>query len=155
MLWSPIDGIAYAQDNGIIVFVAFTDEKEAQRISRIVDGWNENFTIMTFVEWPNDEYSLVYYQDPKMSFDKINHGLFGSTYDQNHGYNQIKSIIQKTKPDIQIIYASDLSDVSTYKKTSTRNSIGKCRIISKSDLTNQEYFYEKTAHEVSGGYKIE
>lgn len=156
ILWyTDFRGIAYAQNNGIVVIPLFTNEKEAQSVSKIIQDWETRFIVVTFIEMPNGDYCFVCYQDPKTSYTKSNFGLYRSSMSQQGHYSQAKLEIQKNLPRIQIAYSLEPTNVSTYREISPIISIGKCRIILESDLTKKEYFYEKIAHQVSGGYKIE
>jgi len=50
---------------------------------------------------------------------------------------------------LQIAYAADIIDMSTYEEISSLVPMRKCRIISEKDLKKQEFFYEKTANSQS------
>jgi hypothetical protein len=65
---------------------------------------------------------------------------------QSSGYEQVKPMIEERAPLLQIAYAADVRDMSTYEQISRLVPIKKCRIISEKDLKRQEFFYEKTAN---------
>jgi len=65
---------------------------------------------------------------------------------QNGGYEQAKPMIEEKSPLLQIAYAADVRDMSTYEQMSRLVPMRKCRIISEKDLKRQEYYHEKTAH---------
>ena len=68
---------------------------------------------------------------------------------QSGGYEQAKPMIEERSPLLQIAYAADVRDMSTYEQISRLVPIRKCRIISEKDLKRQEYYYEKGACEKS------
>jgi len=68
---------------------------------------------------------------------------------QSSGYEQAKPMIEERAPLLQIAYAADVRDMSTYEQISRLVPIRKCRIISEKDLKRQEFFYEKTANSYS------
>jgi len=65
---------------------------------------------------------------------------------QSSGYTQAKPMIEEKSPLLQIAYAEDVRDMSTYEQISRLVPMRKCRIISEKDLKKQEFFYEKTAN---------
>ena len=76
-------------------------------------------------------------------------GLFRTGMRQSSGYTQAKPMIQERSPLLQIAYAKDIIDMSTYEQISGFVPMRKCRIISEKDLKKQEFFYEKTANSQS------
>ncbi len=65
---------------------------------------------------------------------------------QSSGYEQVKPMIEERAPLLQIAYAADIIDMSTYEQISRLVPMRKCRTISEKDLKKQEFFYEKTAN---------
>ena len=68
---------------------------------------------------------------------------------QSSGYEQVKPMIEERSPLLQIAYAVDIIDMSTYEQISKLVALRKYRIISEKDLKKQEFFYEKTANSQS------
>ena len=70
-------------------------------------------------------------------------GLFRTGMRQSSGYNQVKPIIEEKAPLLQIAFAADAIDITTYEEISKLIPIRKFRIINEKDLKKQEYYYEK------------
>jgi hypothetical protein len=68
---------------------------------------------------------------------------------QNGGYEQVKPMIEEKSPLLQIAYASDVRDMSTYEQISRLVPMRKFRIISEKDLKKQEFFYEKSVEKIN------
>ena len=135
---------AYEKDR-LVVSTIFEDKKEAMIMAREVEDWNDKFTRLTIIEKDNGEFAICCYQDPQMSKTGNHLGLFRTGMRQNGGYEQAKPMIEEKTPLLQIAYAADVRDMSTYEQVSRLVSIRKCRIISEKDLKRQEYYYEKNA----------
>ncbi len=136
---------AYEKDRFVISMV-FEDKEEAISIAKEVEDWSEKFTRLTIIEKDNDEFAICSYQDPQISKSSKNIGLFRTGMKQSSGYEQVKPMIEERAPLLQIAYAADVRDMSTYEQISRLVPIRKCRIISEKDLKKQEFFYEKTAN---------
>ena len=136
---------AYEKDRFVISMV-FEDKEEAISIAKEVEDWSEKFTRLTIIEKDNDEFAICSYQDPQISKSSKNIGLFRTGMKQSSGYEQVKPMIEERAPLLQIAYAADVRDMSTYEQISKLVPIRKCRIISEKDLKKQEFFYEKTAN---------
>jgi hypothetical protein len=136
---------AYEKDRFVISMV-FEDKDEAISIAKEVEDWSEKFTRLTIIEKDNDEFAICSYQDPQISKSSKNIGLFRTGMKQSSGYEQVKPMIEERAPLLQIAYAADVRDMSTYEQISRLVPIRKCRIISEKDLKKQEFFYEKTAN---------
>ena len=134
---------AYEKDRFVISMV-FEDKEEAISIAKEVEDWSEKFTRLTIIEKDNDEFAICSYQDPQISKSSKNIGLFRTGMKQSSGYEQVKPMIKERAPLLQIAYAADVRDMSTYEQISRLIPIRKCRIISEKDLKRQEFFYEKT-----------
>jgi hypothetical protein len=134
---------AYEKDR-LVVSTVFEDKKEAIEVAKEVNGWSDKFTRMTIVEKENGEYSICCYQDPQISKSEKNIGLYRTGMRQNGGYEQVKPMIEEKSPLLQIAYASDVRDMTTYEQISRLVPMRKCRIISEKDLKKQEFFYEKS-----------
>ncbi len=137
---------AYEKDR-LVVSTVFEDKEEAEQLAQEVENWSDKFTRMTIIEKGNDEYALCCYQDPQISKNKKNFGLYRGGMGQAGGYAQAKPMIEERAPLLQIAYAADVRSINTYEQISRLVPIRKCRIIKESDLKKQEYFFEKTAHE--------
>lgn len=133
---------AYEKDR-LVVSTVFEDKKEGIEVAKEVNGWSDKFTRMTIVEKENGEYSICCYQDPQISKSEKNIGLYRTGMRQNGGYEQVKPMIEEKSPLLQIAYASDVRDMTTYEQISRLVPMRKCRIISEKDLKKQEFFYEK------------
>lgn len=140
---------AYERDR-LVVSLVFEDAKLAASVAKTVEGWNDKFTRLTIVEKGSDEFSICCYQDPPVSKDATNLGLFRTGMKQRSGYDQAKPMIQEKPPLMQIAYAADVRDMGTYEQVSRLVPMRKCRIISEKNLKRQEYHYEKTAVESAG-----
>ncbi len=136
---------AYEKDRFVISMV-FEDKEEAISIAKEVEDWSDKFTRLTIIEKDNDEFAICSYQDPQISKSRKNIGLFRTGMKQSSGYEQVKPMIEERAPLLQIAYAADVRDMSTYEQISRLVSIRKCRIITEKDLKRQEFFYEKTAN---------
>jgi len=136
---------AYEKDRFVISMV-FEDKEEAISIAKEVEDWSDKFTRLTIIEKDNDEFAICSYQDPQISKSSKNIGLFRTGMKQSSGYEQVKPMIEERAPLLQIAYAADVRDMSTYEQISRLVPIRKCRIISEKDLKKQEFFYEKTAN---------
>jgi len=115
-------------------------------MAKEVEDWSDKFTRLTIIEKDNDEFAICCYQDPQMSKTGNHLGLFRTGMRQSGGYEQAKPMIEEKSPLLQIAYAADVRDMSTYEQISRLVPIRKCRIISEKDLKRQEYYYEKNAN---------
>ena len=135
---------AYEKDR-LVISTVFEDKKEAIDIAKKVNDWSDKFVRLTIIERENGEYSICCYQDPQISKNEKNIGLYRTGMPQSGGYEQVKPMIKEKSPLLQIAYASDVRDMNTYEQISRLVLIRKCRIILEKDLKKQEFFYEKTA----------
>jgi len=148
--WHGNFGILWAYEKErFVVTTVFEDKKEAILIAKEIEDWSEKFTRLTIIEKKDDEYAICCYQDPQISKSDNNIGLFRTGMRQSSGYEQVKPMIEEGPPLLQIAYAVDIIDLSTYDQISKLVPMRKCRIISEKDLKKQEYFYEKTANLLS------
>jgi hypothetical protein len=137
-------GISWAHEKDrIVVSIVFEDKDEAIEISRNIEDWSEKFTRLTIIEKEDDEFALCCYQDPQVSKSDKHIGLFRTGMRQSSGYNQVKPIIQEKAPLLQIAFAADAIDITTYEDISKLIPIRKFRIINEKDLKKQEFYYEK------------
>ena len=136
---------AYEKDR-LVISLVFEDAKIAAAVARAVERWSDKFTRLTIIEKDDDEFAICCYQDPQVSKDESNTGLFRTGMKQRSGYEQAKPMIQERMPLMQIAYAADVRDMGTYEQVSRLVPMRKCRIISEKDLKRQEYYYEKTAN---------
>ena len=145
--WYGNFGILWAYEKERFVVTAiFEDKNKAISIAKKIEVWSEKFTRLTIIEKMNDEYAICCYQDPQISKTEKNIGLFRTGMKQSSGYEQVKPMIEEGPPLLQIAYAADMIDVSTYEQISRLVPMRKCRIIYEKDLKKQEFFYEKTAN---------
>ncbi len=148
--WHGNFGILWAYEKErFVVSTVFEDKEEAISIAKEVENWSEKFTRLTIIEKDDDEYAICCYQDPQISKSNKNIGLFRTGMRQSSGYEQVKPMIEERSPLLQIAYAADIIDMSTYEEISSLVPLRKCRIISEKDLRKQEFFYEKTANSQS------
>lgn len=136
---------AYEKDR-IVVSTVFEDKSEAISIAKEIEDWSDKFTRLTIIEKENDEFAICCYQDPQISKNSKHLGLFRTGMRQSGGYEQAKPMIEEKSPLLQIAYAADVRDMTTYEQISRLVPIRKCRIISEKDLKKQEFFYEKNAN---------
>ncbi|ABX12794.1 hypothetical protein [Nitrosopumilus maritimus] len=137
-------GISWAHEKDrIVVSIVFEDKEEAAEISKNIENWSDKFTRLTIIEKEEDEFALCCYQDPQVSKSDKHIGLFRTGMRQSSGYNQVKPIIEEKAPLLQIAYAADAIDITTYEEISKLIPIRKFRIINEKDLKKQEYYYEK------------
>ncbi|MBA4437950.1 MAG: hypothetical protein H2B06_03820 [Nitrosopumilaceae archaeon] len=137
-------GISWAHEKDrIVVSIVFEDKNEAVEISKNIENWSEKFTRLTIIEKEEDEFALCCYQDPQISKSDKHIGLFRTGMRQSSGYNQVKPIIEEKAPLLQIAFAADAIDITTYEEISKLIPIRKFRIINEKDLKKQEYYYEK------------
>ena len=137
-------GISWAHEKDrIVVSIVFEDKDEAVEISKNIENWSEKFTRLTIIEKEEDEFALCCYQDPQVSKSDKHIGLFRTGMRQSSGYNQVKPIIKEKAPLLQIAFAADAIDITTYEEISKLIPIRKFRIIYEKDLKKQEYYYEK------------
>ena len=145
--WYGNFGILWAYEKErFVVTAVFEDKNEAISIAKKIEEWSEKFTRLTIIEKMDDEYAICCYQDPQISKTEKNVGLFRTGMRQSSGYEQVKPMIEEGPPLLQIAYAADMIDVSTYEQISKLVPMRKCRIIYEKDLKKQEFFYEKTAN---------
>ena len=145
--WYGNFGILWAYEKErFVVTTVFEDKNEAISIAKKIEEWSEKFTRLTIIEKMDDEYAICCYQDPQISKREKNIGLFRTGMRQSSGYEQVKPMIEEGPPLLQIAYAADMIDVSTYEQISRLVPMRKCRIIYEKDLKKQEFFYEKTAN---------
>jgi len=145
--WYGNFGILWAYEKErFVVTTVFEDKNEAISIAKKIEEWSEKFTRLTIIEKKDDEYAICCYQDPQISKSEKNIGLFRTGMRQSSGYEQVKPMIEEGPPLLQIAYAVDMIDVSTYEQISRLVPMRKCRIIYEKDLKKQEFFYEKTAN---------
>lgn len=140
-------GISWAHEKDrIVVSIVFEDKDEALEISRNIEKWSEKFTRLTIIEKEDDEFAICCYQDPQVSKSDKHIGLFRTGMRQSSGYNQVKPIIEEKAPLLQIAFAADAIDITTYEEISKLIPIRKFRIINEKDLKKQEYYYEKMSN---------
>jgi len=145
--WHGNFGILWAYEKDrFVVTTVFEDKEEAISIAKEIEGWSDKFTRLTIIEKKDDEYAICCYQDPQISKSDKYIGLFRTGMRQSSGYEQVKPMIEERSPLLQIAYAADIIDMSTYEEISKLVPLRKCRIISEKDLNKQEFFYEKTAN---------
>ncbi len=145
--WHQNFGILWAYEKErFVVSTVFEDKKEAMHIAKEIENWSEKFTRLTIIEKVDDEYAICCYQDPQVSKSNKHIGLFRTGMRQSSGYEQVKPMLAERPPLLQIAYAADIIDMSTYEEVSKLVPLRKCRIISEKDLKKQEFFYEKTAN---------
>jgi len=148
--WHGNFGILWAYEKErFVVTTVFEDKEEAISIAKEVEKWSEKFTRLTIIEKKDDEYAICCYQDPQISKSDKQIGLFRTGMRQSSGYEQVKPMIEEGSPLLQIDYATDIIDKSTYEQISRLVPLRKSRIISEKDLRKQEFFYEKTANSQS------
>ncbi len=148
--WHGNFGILWAYEKErFVVSTVFEDKEEAISIAKEVENWSEKFTRLTIIEKDDDEYAICCYQDPQIAKSDKYIGLFRTGMRQSSGYEQVKPMIEERSPLLQIDYAADIIDKSTYEQISRLVPLRKCRIISEKDLKKQEFFYEKTANSQS------
>ncbi|MFB5632444.1 MAG: hypothetical protein ACE5Q9_03855, partial [Nitrosopumilus sp.] len=112
-------GISWAHEKDrIVVSIVFEDKDEAVEISRNIENWSEKFTRLTIIEKEEDEFALCCYQDPQVSKSEKHIGLFRTGMRQSSGYNQVKPIIEEKAPLLQIAFAADAIDITTYEEIS-------------------------------------
>lgn len=137
-------GISWAHEKDrIVVSMVFEDKEEAIEISKNIENWSEKFTRLTIIEKEEDEFAICCYQDPQVSKSDKHIGLFRTGMRQSSGYNQVKPVIEEKAPLLQIAFAADAIDITTYEEISKLIPIRKFRIINEKDLKKQEYYYEK------------
>ena len=145
--WHGNFGILWAYEKDrFVVSTVFEDKEEDNLIAKEIETWSEKFTRLTIIEKKDDEYAICCYQDPQISKSAKHIGLFRTGMRQSSGYEQVKPMIEERSPLLQIAYAADIIDMSTYEEISKLVPLRKCRIISEKDLKKQEFFYEKTAN---------
>ncbi len=145
--WHGNFGILWAYEKDrFVVSTVFEDKEEAISIAKEIEGWSEKFTRLTIIEKKDDEYAICCYEDPQISKSTKHIGLFRTGMKQISGYEQVKPMIEERSPLLQIVFAVDIIDMSTYEQISKLVPLRKCRIISEKDLKKQEFFYEKTAN---------
>ena len=112
-------GISWGHEKDrIVVSIVFEDKNEAVEISKNIENWSEKFTRLTIIEKEEDEFALCCYQDPQVSKSDKHIGLFRTGMRQSSGYNQVKPIIEEKAPLLQIAFAADAIDITTYEEIS-------------------------------------
>lgn len=142
-------GIAWAYENKrLVVSPIFDNKKQAIKIAKAVEGWNDRFTKLTIIENNKGQYAICCFQDPQITKNQKNVGIYHEGLSQIGGYERVKPMIEEKTPLLQIAYASDVKDMNTYQQISRLISLSKCKIISEEELKKQEYYYEKLASEL-------
>lgn len=143
-------GIAWAYENNrLVISPIFEDREIAFKLAKQLEDWNDRFTKLTIIEKDNGEYAICCFQDPQISKDNKQVGIFRDGLSQIGGYDQAKPMIEEKSPLLQIAYASNATNMNTYEQVSRLVSIAKCKIINENQLKKQEYYYEKIASEVN------
>ena len=141
-------GIAWAYENKrLVISPIFDNKRQAIRLAKVVEKWNDRFTKLTIIENNGKQYALCCFQDPQISKENKNIGIFHKGLSQIGGYERVKPMIEEKPPLLQIAYASDVKDMKTYEQVSRLVSLSKCKIIKEEELKKQEYYYEKLANE--------
>ena len=141
-------GIAWAYENKRLVISPIFENKEvALTLAKQLEDWNDRFTKLTIIEKDNGEYSICCFQDPQISKNSKQVGIFRSGLSQIGGYEQAKPMIEEKTPLLQIAYASNATNMNTYEQVSRLVSLAKCKIIHETQLKKQEYYYEKIAND--------
>jgi len=139
--WHGNFGILWAYEKErFVVSTVFEDKEEAIFLAKEIEDWSEKFTRLTIIEKKDDEYAICCYQDPQISKKDKHVGLFRTGMRQSSGYEQVKPMIEERSPLLQITYASDIIDMSTYEEISRLVPLRKCRIISEKDLKKTRIF---------------
>lgn len=147
---SEFYGISWAYEKDrLVISLVFENMDAAVSVARALERWSGKFTRLSIIEKDDDEFAICCYQDPQVSKDTANIGLFRTGMKQRSGYGQAKPMILERPPFVQIAYAADVRDMGTYEQISRLIAIRKCRIISEKDLKRQEYYYERLANERS------
>ena len=142
--WHGDFGILWAYEKErFVVTTVFEDKEEAISIAKEIENWSEKFTRLTIIEKMDDEYAICCYEDPQISKSEKYIGLFRTGMKQSSGYEQVKPMIEERSPLLQIAYAVDIIDMSTYEQISKLVALRKYRIISEKDLKKQEFFMRK------------
>jgi len=137
--WHQNFGILWAYEKErFVVSTVFEDKKEAMQIAKEIENWSEKFTRLTIIEKVDDEYAICCYQDPQVSKSNKHIGLFRTGMRQSSGYEQVKPMLAERPPLLQIAYAADIIDMSTYEEISSLVPMRKCRIISEKDLKKKK-----------------
>ncbi|MGY5141635.1 MAG: hypothetical protein ACW9WZ_01155 [Nitrosopumilus sp.] len=140
-------GISWAHEKDrLVLSLVFEDKIESKEISNNIEKWSDKFTRLTIIEKVDDEFAICCYQDPQVSKTEKHIGLFRTGMRQSGGYQQVKPFFKEKSPMIQIAFAADAIDITTYEEISRLIPIRKFRIINERDLKKQEFFYEKTAN---------
>ena len=153
-------GISWAHEKDrIVVTIVFEDKDGAIEISNNLENWSEKFTRLTIIEKEEDEFALCCYQDPQVSKTDNHIGLFRTGMRQSSGYNQVKPIIEERAPLLQIAFAADAIDITTYEEISKLIPIRKFRIINENNgshlLDIPSYFVTKPEdYPVSDTFKV-
>lgn len=137
----------------------FVKEDESQKIAEIVKEWKPKDIHLSFIEKDDDTYAICIYQEADSG---ENTGLYRSGMSQTGTYGKIKNMIEKKssmwnplRAYIQIVYAKDPADSSTYQNMTDYIIVGRLEIISESALKSKKFATERAAHTTLGGYSVE
>lgn len=148
--WYPdFLGILYVvdpRDQSLIICPYFDDIKKAEHVSNEISKWNENFIKVRFIEYNQNEYSFVAYQDPQGSFDKLNFSIYRSSMNRQGNYSQFKNRLETESVRIGVFYSDNISDQSRYRPIGEFLKISDCKILSDTELSN--YPLEEQAHRI-------
>ena len=153
-------GIAWRSNAGNPIAVPlFVKEDESQKIAEIVKKWKPKDIHLTFIEKDNGNYAVCIYQEADSG---ENTGLYRSGMSQTGTYGKIKNMIEKKssmwnplRAYIQIVYAKDPVDSSTYKNMTDYIIVGRLEIISEAALKSKKFATEREAHTMLGDYSIQ
>lgn len=146
-------GIAWRIHAGNPIAVPlFVKLDEAQKIAKTVKTWNPKNAHLTFIEKNNGGYSVCIFNEPDDSGKNI--GLYRSGMSQTGTYGKIKQMIEKKssmwnpmRVYVQIAYAADPADSTSYQNLTDLVSVGRLEIISEAELEFGKFAIEKDAFE--------
>ena len=145
-LWYPdFVGMAYGvSGNNLLIAPYFDNRGKATYVYHKTAEWNPKFVKARFIEYGNDEYAFVCYQDPKISFTKFNFGLYRSSMQRTGNYSNARDQIKSGTIDLGIVFAKNIHDFSSYEPLGESIHITDCKILTESEL--EEHTLEKFAH---------
>ena len=133
-----------------IAIPLFVDRVQASQVAEIVKTWNPKLSHLTFIEKIDGNYAVCIYEKPDKNAE--NFGIYRSGMNQMGTYQKVKQMIEKRasmwnpmKVYVQIVYAKNPKDSSTYENMTALLPVSRLEIIPESKLESDKFAIERNA----------
>jgi len=150
--WPDFIGVVFGQDpmdDCLAVGPYFDDREKAEYVSDEISKWNPNFIKVSFIEYAQNDYAFVAYQDPQGSFDKLNFSLYRSSMNRQGNYSRARSRLESEPVKIGVFVSSSLPAPNNFVPVGDLENISECKIILESEL--HDHPLEEMAHRACRG----